>query len=104
MKAARGFPIAVITDKNAATVTSGHPWIYEDEIISIDSTGNGSLVDVTNQKGAYLGTGLLSLNSKIRIRIISRNANDRFDEAFFERRIRWAVEYRKTAVIFTRAV
>ena len=44
MKAARGFPIAVITDKNAATVTSGHPWIYEDEIISIDSTGNGSLV------------------------------------------------------------
>ena len=52
MKAARGFPIAVITDKNAATVTSGHPWIYEDEIISIDSTGNGSLVDVTNQKGA----------------------------------------------------
>ena len=58
MKAARGFPIAVITDKNAATVTSGHPWIYEDEIISIDSTGNGSLVDVTNQKGAYLGTGL----------------------------------------------
>lgn len=72
MKAARGFPIAVITDKNAATVTSGHPWIYEDEIISIDSTGNGSLVDVTNQKGAYLGTGLLSLNSKIRIRIISR--------------------------------
>ena len=98
MKAARGFPIAVITDKNAATVTSGHPWIYEDEIISIDSTGNGSLVDVTNQKGAYLGTGLLSLNSKIRIRIISRNANDRFDEAFFERRIRWAVEYRKTVL------
>ena len=51
MKAARGFPIAVITDKNAATVTSGHPWIYEDEIISIDSTGNGSLVDVTNKRG-----------------------------------------------------
>lgn len=98
MKAARGFPIAVITDKNAATVTSGHPWIYEDEIISIDNTGNGSLVDVTNQKGAYLGTGLLSLNSKIRIRIISRNANDRFDEPFFERRIRWAVEYRKTVL------
>ena len=98
MKAARGVPIAVITDKNAATVTSGHPWIYEDEIISIDSTGNGSLVDVTTQKGAYLDTGLLSLNSKIRIRIISRNANDRFDEAFFERRIRWAVEYRKTVL------
>lgn len=98
MKADRGYPIAIITDKNAETVQHGHPWIYADEIISCPSVENGSLIDVTNQKGAYLGTGLLSENSKIRIRLLSRNANDRFDEAFFRRRIKWAIEYRMTVL------
>ena len=46
----------------------------------------------------YLGTGYLSLNSKIRIRIISKNANDKFDAAFYERRLRHAWEYRKTVM------
>lgn len=98
MKANRGYPIAVITEKNAESVKSGHPWIYADEIISSDEVENGGLVDVTNEKGAYLGTGIVSNSSKIRIRLISRNANDRFDEMFFERRIRWAVEYRITVL------
>ncbi len=98
MKANRGYPIAVITEKNAESVKSGHPWIYVDEIISSDEVENGGLVDVTNEKGAYLGTGIVSNSSKIRIRLISRNANDRFDETFFERRIRWAVEYRITVL------
>ena len=35
---------------------------------------NGTLVDVVSPKGAYLGTGFLSLKSKIRVRLISRNA------------------------------
>ena len=55
-------------------------------------------MDVVSQKGSYLGTGFANTNSKIRVRIISRNANDRFDEAFFERRLRYAVDYRKTVM------
>lgn len=37
-------------------------------------------------------------HSKIRVRLLSYNANDRFDEAFFERRVRYAVDYRKTVM------
>ena len=59
---------------------------------------NGTLVDVVSCKGRYLGTGFLSEHSKIRVRLISRNANDRFDAAFWERRIRYAWEYRKTVM------
>ena len=59
---------------------------------------NGSLVDVLSEKGKYLGTGFYSRQSKIRVRLISRNANDRFDEAFWERRLRYAWEYRKTVM------
>ena len=51
-----------------------------------------------NKKGRFLGTGFFNANSKIRIRIISKNANDKFDVAFFERRLRWCFEYRQTVM------
>ena len=56
---------------------------------------NGALVDVVSAKGRYLGTGLLSQHSKIRVRLLSRNANDRFDENFWRRRVEYAWAYRK---------
>lgn len=63
-----------------------------------DEVANGSLIDVVNRKGSYLGTGLLSKSSKIRIRLITRNANDAFDRAFWKRKVAWAWEYRKTVM------
>jgi 23S rRNA (cytosine1962-C5)-methyltransferase len=95
----RPFSKAVITEKAERSVRSGHPWVYGAEILNV--TGgyeNGSLIDVYSQKDRYLGTGFVNDNSKIRIRIISRNANDRFDESFWERRLRYAVEYRRTVM------
>ena len=78
---------------------TGHPWVYGEEITSCPSRPeNGGLVDVLSQKGKYLGTGFYSEKSKIRVRLISRNANDRFDEAFWERRLRYAWDYRKTVM------
>ena len=53
------------------------------------------MVDVLSRKGRYLGSGLLSEASKIRIRLLSRNANDRFDESFWRRRVEYAWAYRK---------
>lgn len=55
-------------------------------------------MDVISAKGRYLGTGFISLHSKIRVRILSRNANDVFDEAFYLRRLSHAWEYRKTVL------
>ena len=78
----------------------GHPWVYADEITDAPETQpeNGALVDVLSQKGRYLGTGFLSLASKIRVRLLSRNANDTFDEAFWQRRFEYAWAYRKTVL------
>ena len=99
MKTERGFPRVVITDKGARWVNSGHPWIYEGEIVSSDEDiPNGSIVDAVDLKGKYLGSGFLSEKSRIRVRLISRNANDRFDEAFWRRRVSYAWEYRKTVM------
>ena len=77
----------------------GHVWVYADEITSLSSTPeNGTMVDVRSSKGKYLGTGFYNANSKIRVRVVSKNANDRFDEAFWERKLRWAIEYRQTVM------
>lgn len=99
MKVQRNFPKFTITAKGTRWVEQGHPWIYEAEVVRSEGDfENGCLVDAVSEKGKYLGTGFLSLNSKIRIRIISRNANDKFDEAFWCRRIGYAWDYRKTVM------
>ena len=99
MKLDRGYPRYTVTPKAEASLLRGHPWVYDAEILNIEGqTDNGGLVDVLSKKGRYLGTGFLSQQSKIRVRLISRNANDRFDEAFWERKLRWAWDYRKTVM------
>ena len=99
MKAERAYPSVTVTPKAEAAILRGHPWIYDAEILSMDGAAeNGGLTDVRSRKGAYLGTGFLSEKSKIRVRLISRNANDRFNAAFWERKLRWAWEYRKTVM------
>lgn len=91
---ARPFPAATVTRKAEASLRAGHPWVYDAEISGLDGVPNGSLCDVYTDKGIWLGAGVLSLHSKIRIRLISRNANDRFDDAFWARRVKYAVDYR----------
>ena len=99
MKIEREYPSFIITKKGSAWVGTGHPWIYAQEIISKSTEPeNGVLVDALSENGRYLGTGLYSRESKIGLRLISRNANDRFDAEFWKRRIRYAWDYRRTVM------
>lgn len=99
MKSKRSFPFVTVTKKAEASIKKGHPWVYDAEITqSVGEFENGCLVDVLSLKGSYLGTGFLSEKSKIRIRILSSNANEAFTDAFWERRLRYAVDYRKTVM------
>ena len=97
--ATRPYPILTVNEKAARAIRAGHPWVY-----GVETTGpdrpceNGDLVDVVSQKGRWLGTGLLNDHSKIRVRLLSRNTNDRFDEAFWRRRLQYALDYRKTVM------
>ena len=99
MKTERNYPRYTVTPKAEAAILRGHPWVYDAEITNAEGeTENGGLVDVVSKKGRYLGTGFLSERSKIRVRLISRNANDRFDEAFWRRKLQWAWDYRKSVM------
>lgn len=101
MKQKRPYPQVIVTRKAARSLRAGHPWVFADEVLRYEAAEtdgrqptNGCLVDVREENGTWQGTGLLSEQSKIRVRIVSRNANDRFDEAFWRRRIAWAWQHR----------
>ena len=99
MKAARPYPKIIITPKGEAALTGGHPWVYEGEVTAVDgAVEDGGLVDVVSRRGSWLGCGFYNSRSKIRVRLVSRNANDDFSDAFWERRIRYAWEYRKAVM------
>jgi 23S rRNA (cytosine1962-C5)-methyltransferase len=98
MKQERDLPRFVITPKGERALQGGHPWVYADEVTQAAAVENGALADIISAKGRYLGTGFVSLESKIRLRLVSRNANDRFDEAFWARRLGYAWAYRKTVL------
>lgn len=96
---ARDLTKVFITPKGERHLKTGHPWVFGDEVTAVvGSYENGDVVDVYSQKERYLGSGYINDNSKIRVRIISRNANDKFDEAFYERRLHYATEYRRTVM------
>ena len=98
MKSEREYPRFLISRKGADWVAGGHPWIYEAEVLEAPDCPNGALADAVSEKGRYLGTGFVSRESKIRLRLISRNANDRFDETFWRRRLQYAWDYRKAVM------
>lgn len=98
MKQSRGLPVAAVSPKAEHSLRNGHPWVYDTELRIVPVCEDGDIVDVLSEKGRWLGSGFYNSHSKIRIRILSRNPNDRFDPAFWERRLRYAVDYRKTVM------
>ncbi|WP_448911057.1 class I SAM-dependent rRNA methyltransferase [Holdemania massiliensis] len=95
MKQQRQFAKVTVTKKAQRSLQGGHPWVYAGEVITAEPTPNGALCDLINEKGTYLGTGFYNDQSLIRVRVLSQNANDQFDEAFWRRRIRYSLDYRR---------
>lgn len=104
MKQVRPYPRLIVTRKAARALSAGHPWVFEGEVLRVEPTPdgcgatNGDVVDVFEENGTWQGAGLLSEQSKIRVRIVTRNTNDRVDAAFWERRVRWAWQHRVTCM------
>ena len=95
----RPYPVITVNEKAARSLRAGHPWVYGAETSGPDRPcQNGGLVDVVSQKGRWLGTGLYNNHSKILVRLLSRNTNDRFDQGLWRRRLRYALDYRKTVM------
>lgn len=81
------------------TLKSGGMWVYDNEIESIAGDfENGDLVTVHDFDGYFLGIGFINTQSKITVRLLSRKKGTVIDEAFLEKRVENAWEYRKQTV------
>ena len=91
--------IVALKKGEGRTLRSGGLWVYDNEIDSITGTAkNGELVLVKDCNGYPMGIGFINRNSKITIRLLTRNKDAVIDAEFFRKRIRDAWEYRKKTV------
>lgn len=87
---------AVLKKGEGRFLKAGGAWIYDNEIDYIDgSPAGGDLVTVKDFDGYGLGTGFINFNSKIRIRMMTRNPAQEINRGFIRERVRAAWEYRK---------
>lgn len=90
--------LAVVTLKKGEgrLLKSGGMWVFDNEIASVmGSFLNGDVVLVRDFDGYPMGKGFINTNSKITVRLLTRDENQKIDEKFLEMRVRGAWEYRK---------
>ena len=95
--------LAVVTLKKGEgrLLKSGGMWIFDNEVASImGSFVNGDIVLVHDFDGYPLGRGFINTNSRIVVRLLSRDENTVIDEEFFEKECGDAWEYRKKVTVY----
>ncbi|MCR4741321.1 MAG: class I SAM-dependent rRNA methyltransferase [Treponema sp.] len=101
--------------KEEKEILQGFPWVFDNEISHIKHRANeksewkyeelkdstvedGSIVEVFTKAGGFLGTGVINKKSKITVRLISNEHEDKIlanTYAFWEKKITNAIDIRK---------
>ena len=93
------FAVVILKKGEGRMLKAGGAWIFDNEIAHVLGTyEDGDIVIVKDFDGFAMGRGFINRNSKIRVRMLTRNADQEIDEAFFRRRLSDAWEYRKKTV------
>lgn len=92
---------AIVTLKKGCgrALKAGGMWLYDNEIGSSEGDfQDGDVVEIRDFDGYRMGCGYINRKSRIRVRLLSRDPDAVIDDAFFERRVRDAWEYRKQTI------
>lgn len=92
---------AIVTLKKGEgrTIKAGGMWIFDNEIESImGSFTDGDIVVIHDFDGYPMGKGFINRNSKIEVRLLTRNSKQEIDGEFLKQRVKDAWEYRKKTV------
>ena len=88
--------IVTLKKREGRTIKAGGAWIFDNEIDTIVGTfTNGDIVTVHDFDGYPMGKGFINQNSKIRIRMMTRHADQEIDTEFLRMRVQNAWDYRK---------
>lgn len=91
--------LAILKKGEGRTIKAGGMWIFDNEIDHISGEfENGDIIEVHDFDDYFMGYGFINVNSKIRIRMMSRRKEHPVTEELIEKRVRAAWEYRKQVV------
>ena len=90
-------PTAVLKDRGASRVRSGHPWVYRSDVAGAEGEA-GDVVLVTDRRGSLLGRAFFNPKSEISLRMATRE-DEPVDEDWFRGRLRDALTYSKSLQI-----
>ena len=86
-----------MTQRGAARVRDGHPWIYRSDVKPGREVAPGAVVDVIDNRGKAIASAIYSSSSQIAVRVINRGPVADLAE-LVRHRIKAAVAYRKALV------
>ena len=90
-------PRAVVRDRGAARVRSGHPWVYRSDVAEVEG-GVGDVLTVFDRRGGFLGHAFYNPISEISLRVAERRG-EHIDESWFQDRIGRSLAYRDSLTI-----
>ena len=91
------YPTITISNEGETWLQKGQMWMYRNNLVQADEKiPDGGIVNIISNDGTYYGTGFYSPISHITCRILTKDESETIDQAFFEKRIRFAYDYRKT--------
>ena len=94
-----GNAIVTLKKGEGRTLKQGGPWVYDNEVASILGDFNdGDIVLVHDFDGYPMGRGFINRNSKLIVRMMTRDKNQEVDDDFIRMRVKNAWEYRKKVV------
>src|SRR5689334_1338752 len=75
---------------------SAHPWVFQ-KMVEKPATRlpPGSVVDVVDREGQWVGRGFYNGHSRIALRVLTADPAEPIDDAFFARRVGRAVALRR---------
>jgi 23S rRNA (cytosine1962-C5)-methyltransferase len=94
----------VLRPRKALPFYGRHPWVLASAVERVEPMNiagehlleiDGAIVDLVNDRGKFIARGFYNGNSRIRVRLLTWNAEEALDEAFFRRRIAAAIELRR---------
>ena len=91
------YPTITISNEGETWLQKGQMWMYRNNLLHVnENIPDGAVVNIISNDGTYYGTGFYSPISHITCRILTKDESELIDQSFFEKRIRFAYNYRKT--------
>ena len=89
-------PKVILNKKISNRVLNGHPWIFGNEINSVEgAAAGGDIVEVITHDKKFVGKGYFNPRSQIQVRLLTRNRQEEINDSFFFRQLQQAWQYRK---------